>query len=127
MIPFRLWKGPDLKQHQNQKSCTLQNDTFSGDSVSFLGYGLQMFFLSTQSYGNDPNFPKISRIVIVWSCYCILENGVLTFTLVDIYMSAIGAFIWLVILIIWLSVFLTQRTKWGLLGDKLSIVIPKGF
>jgi len=40
--------------------------------------------------------------------------------------SMIGSAFWFVVLVAWIVIFQTQRTKWGEVGDDLSFVIPKG-
>ncbi|KAH6571833.1 hypothetical protein BASA50_006920 [Batrachochytrium salamandrivorans] len=40
--------------------------------------------------------------------------------------SLIGSIVWLVIIVVWLSVYLTKRTSWGAIGDRISINIPAG-
>ncbi|KXS15131.1 hypothetical protein M427DRAFT_330319 [Gonapodya prolifera JEL478] len=42
------------------------------------------------------------------------------------FLSLAGAVLWLLILITWGIIFETQRDVWGVRGDMLSVVIPKG-
>eukprot|EP00027_Filamoeba_sp_ATCC50430_P006246 CAMPEP_0168558706 /NCGR_PEP_ID=MMETSP0413-20121227/10118_1 /TAXON_ID=136452 /ORGANISM="Filamoeba nolandi, Strain NC-AS-23-1" /LENGTH=100 /DNA_ID=CAMNT_0008589855 /DNA_START=17 /DNA_END=319 /DNA_ORIENTATION=- len=40
--------------------------------------------------------------------------------------SLAGFILWCIAIIIWLSVYLTQRESWGAKGDTISITIPNG-
>ncbi|TPX72733.1 hypothetical protein SpCBS45565_g00033 [Spizellomyces sp. 'palustris'] len=40
--------------------------------------------------------------------------------------SLAGSVFFLCAIIVWLSVFLTQRTKWGTAGDRISMNVPLG-
>lgn len=40
--------------------------------------------------------------------------------------SAIGAFVWTVGVVIWISIYQLNRANWGELGDKISFLIPLG-
>lgn len=40
--------------------------------------------------------------------------------------SLIGAIIWTMVLITWVTIFQLKRVDWGQTGDRLSLVIPKG-
>jgi hypothetical protein len=44
----------------------------------------------------------------------------------DVAWSAVGSLMWLSVLIAWIVTFQSNRTKWGELGDDLSIMIPLG-
>ncbi|ORZ17677.1 hypothetical protein BCR42DRAFT_349996 [Absidia repens] len=37
-----------------------------------------------------------------------------------------GCIIWFLGLTIWYALFVNERSKWGALGDKITVVIPKG-
>ncbi|NP_001040205.1 gamma-secretase subunit pen-2 [Bombyx mandarina] len=43
-----------------------------------------------------------------------------------VIMSAIGAFVWAVILVTWITVYQTNRVSWGATGDALSFIVPLG-
>ncbi|KAJ8956356.1 hypothetical protein NQ318_015094 [Aromia moschata] len=43
-----------------------------------------------------------------------------------VILSAIGSFVWLVILITWITVFQVNRVKWGEYADDMSFIIPVG-
>ncbi|TPX34685.1 hypothetical protein SmJEL517_g02741 [Synchytrium microbalum] len=38
--------------------------------------------------------------------------------------SFVGSMVWLVIALAWLSIYLTQRVKWGAGGDRISVSLP---
>ena len=40
--------------------------------------------------------------------------------------SAIGSFIWTIVLIAWIVVFQMNRASWGATADYISFTIPKG-
>jgi len=40
--------------------------------------------------------------------------------------SLIGSLLWAIGLISWIAIFQMNRVKWGVQGDDLSFVIPKG-
>ncbi|KAL2911576.1 hypothetical protein HK105_208949 [Polyrhizophydium stewartii] len=40
--------------------------------------------------------------------------------------SLAGSAVWLVIVVAWLSVYLTQRSSWGAIGDRISAYVPIG-
>ena len=40
--------------------------------------------------------------------------------------SAIGSAIWIAVLVIWVSIYQTQRSSWGALGDYISFTVPYG-
>ncbi|XP_033757803.1 gamma-secretase subunit PEN-2-like [Pecten maximus] len=40
--------------------------------------------------------------------------------------SIIGTVIWLAIIITWVIVFQSNRVTWGIIGDRLSFVLPRG-
>lgn len=44
----------------------------------------------------------------------------------DVRRSAVGLALWVVALAAWVTVFQTQRARWGALGDALSFTIPLG-
>ena len=46
---------------------------------------------------------------------------------VDVIRSAIGAAVWLVIIIAWNITFQAMRTKLGAAGDYLTFVLPRGY
>ena len=46
--------------------------------------------------------------------------------LVDLWYSLAGSAVWVVIFAVWLSVYLTQRVYWDEVGDRLTLVVPKG-
>ncbi|KAI8838959.1 gamma-secretase aspartyl protease complex, presenilin enhancer-2 subunit [Chytridium lagenaria] len=43
-----------------------------------------------------------------------------------VYLSLGGAIFWTIVIVIWMSVYFTQRNKWGEFGDRISISLPKG-
>ncbi|KAB7507541.1 Gamma-secretase subunit PEN-2 [Armadillidium nasatum] len=43
-----------------------------------------------------------------------------------VIISALGALLWLGGIITWILVFQKYRSEWGVLGDNLSFIIPKG-
>ncbi|KAI3634152.1 hypothetical protein MIR68_007756 [Amoeboaphelidium protococcarum] len=40
--------------------------------------------------------------------------------------SSVGMCVWIVILAVWISIFVQRRLDWGLTGDQLTVVVPKG-
>lgn len=46
--------------------------------------------------------------------------------MIDLVYSAIGIVGWIVAIVVWLSVFHTQRRKMGIIGERLTVVIPNG-
>ncbi|KAF7396413.1 gamma-secretase subunit pen-2 isoform X1 [Vespula maculifrons] len=40
--------------------------------------------------------------------------------------SAIGAIIWMIILVTWVIIFQTQRAAWGEFADNISYIFPLG-
>ncbi|CAD7076689.1 unnamed protein product [Hermetia illucens] len=40
--------------------------------------------------------------------------------------SALGAAVWLVVLIAWITIFQTYRAQWGEVADRMSFIIPLG-
>ena len=46
--------------------------------------------------------------------------------LVDLIQSVIGAGVWLILLIIWNITFQLNRVGWGMLGDQLTFIVPRG-
>ncbi|XP_003744526.1 gamma-secretase subunit PEN-2 [Galendromus occidentalis] len=44
----------------------------------------------------------------------------------NVVKSAIGAGIWLIVLITWNVIFQIKRPQWGEFGDRLSAIIPRG-
>jgi len=38
--------------------------------------------------------------------------------------SMVGSFVWLVVLIVWISIFQLNRASWGKIGDQISFIIP---
>lgn len=59
---------------------------------------------------------KIYRVPTLDLCFC--------FT--DVLLSAIGALIWTIAIITWLSIYVQNRAAWGELGDYISFTIPMG-
>ncbi|CAG8691790.1 6404_t:CDS:2 [Dentiscutata erythropus] len=43
-----------------------------------------------------------------------------------LYLSMFGAIFWLIVLVTWLTIFVTNRVGWGQLADSISVAIPKG-
>ncbi|XP_068247935.1 gamma-secretase subunit PEN-2-like [Palaemon carinicauda] len=43
-----------------------------------------------------------------------------------VIISGIGALVWLIGLITWVTVFQQMRSEWGALADRMSFIIPKG-
>ncbi|KAI8083174.1 gamma-secretase aspartyl protease complex, presenilin enhancer-2 subunit [Halteromyces radiatus] len=43
-----------------------------------------------------------------------------------VYLSLGGCLLWFIVLTTWYGIFVNERTYWGALGDKLTVVIPKG-
>ncbi|KAI9317533.1 gamma-secretase aspartyl protease complex, presenilin enhancer-2 subunit [Dichotomocladium elegans] len=43
-----------------------------------------------------------------------------------VYMSLGGCIVWFVILTTWYALFVNKRITWGAVGDKITVVIPKG-
>lgn len=44
----------------------------------------------------------------------------------DVIYSAIGALVWLVIVITWVTLFQVNRVNWGEFADDISFIIPVG-
>ena len=42
----------------------------------------------------------------------------------DVIQSLVGSMVWLLVLIIWISIFQLNRASWGKIGDQLSFIIP---
>ncbi|XP_050302227.1 gamma-secretase subunit pen-2 [Anthonomus grandis grandis] len=40
--------------------------------------------------------------------------------------SALGALLWLIILVSWITVFQLNRSSWGAFADQISFIIPLG-
>ena len=40
--------------------------------------------------------------------------------------SGLGVVIWTAVIVAWTVIYQTQRVKWGLAGDYISIVLPNG-
>ncbi|KAI8977377.1 putative gamma-secretase subunit pen-2 [Mycotypha africana] len=43
-----------------------------------------------------------------------------------IYLSLSGCVMWFIILTTWYGVFVNKRIGWGLMADRITVVIPKG-
>ncbi|KAI8337743.1 presenilin enhancer 2 [Chlamydoabsidia padenii] len=43
-----------------------------------------------------------------------------------VHWSFAGCLVWFIGLTIWYGLFVNQRSNWGAIGDKLTVVIPKG-
>uniref|UniRef100_A0A452F5K3 Gamma-secretase subunit PEN-2 n=1 Tax=Capra hircus TaxID=9925 RepID=A0A452F5K3_CAPHI len=48
------------------------------------------------------------------------------FPLTDVWRSAVGFFLWVIVLSTWITIFQIYRPRWGALGDYLSFTIPLG-
>ena len=46
------------------------------------------------------------------------------FYFLDVIQSLVGSIVWLLVLIIWISIFQLNRASWGKIGDQLSFIIP---
>jgi len=44
----------------------------------------------------------------------------------DVIRSAIGAVLWLAVIIAWIVIFQVNRAAWGATADSMSFIIPKG-
>ncbi|KAI8613431.1 gamma-secretase aspartyl protease complex, presenilin enhancer-2 subunit [Chytriomyces sp. MP71] len=44
-----------------------------------------------------------------------------------LFLSLGGSIFWTIVIFTWLGLYLTNRTKWGALGDRLSINLPLGY
>lgn len=44
----------------------------------------------------------------------------------DLVRSAIGCVLWVILLVSWNVIFQTFRVQWGLIGDQLTFIIPRG-
>ncbi|XP_055686727.1 gamma-secretase subunit pen-2 [Lutzomyia longipalpis] len=40
--------------------------------------------------------------------------------------SALGSFIWLIVIILWVTTFQMHRAEWGEFADRISFIIPLG-
>jgi presenilin enhancer 2 len=61
---------------------------------------------------------------------CKYKNSFLIFLMnfvLDVIRSAVGTFVWLIIIIIWTVMFQVFRTKMGPAGDYLTLVVPRGY
>ncbi|KAI9204014.1 gamma-secretase aspartyl protease complex, presenilin enhancer-2 subunit [Polychytrium aggregatum] len=44
-----------------------------------------------------------------------------------VWMSLAGSIVWLVILLVWITLYLTQRNRYGTIADAIAINIPIGW